>query len=232
MNFDVKANLFGGQFSISHQLNNPDFNAALIATELLRNLKTHLLYGRVNLKKYTAELSSRIFAGMTNSDHDEDSSCYFNDDMIHTFTGIVINVYLPDDYDIGGDAIGIDKRLEMYNCFIENYIKHMQACNTPAFFQYDSIRAVNDLPDSAQMTIMIPTFDSADGAFFDITKFSSLEGVTNIPHFQPFNSYATMGSRVFKVPESYHVEYVSLYSTEEDRDGEEWYVIVRDAPNP
>ena len=230
MNYEIKANLFDGQFSISHKFTNSDFNGALIATELMRDLKTHMLYGRVALEDYTADMSSDICASILNGGYNEDTSYYIGDATTHNITGIVITVDLPDEYDLGGDVRGMNKRLHMYNCFLENFIQHMNACKMPAFFQYDVIRDVIDPPYSARISIMIPTYDTATGDFFDITKFASLEMETNVPKFRPFDCYLKADS-FLTIPDGFHVEHVSLSLTDTADENEDWCVVTRDTPN-
>ena len=230
MNYEIKANLFDGKFSISHKFTNSDFNATLIATELMRDLKTYMLYGRVALKDYTANMSCDIYASILNGGYDKDTSYFIGDFTNHNFTGIVITVHLPDEYDLSGDVRGMNKRLHMYNCFLENFIQHMHACKLPAFFQYNVVRDVIDPPYSACATIMIPTYDTTTGDFFDITKFASLEMVTNVPKFRPFDYYLKADS-FLTIPDGFHVEHVSVSLTDTADENEDWCVVVRDAPN-
>ena len=109
----------------------------------------------------------------------------------------------------------------------------MHTCNLPAFFQYDIIRdVIESRGEAARVVIMIPTFDSADGAFFDITNFSALEGmVTNVPRFDPLEKYEEADT-ILKIPDGFHLECISLspYTTDQD-EADEWYVIVRNTPN-
>ena len=229
MNFNIKANLLGGQFSISHTLDNPDFNSALIATSLMDNLKDHKLYGRVILKGYDTSIDANLLSGLV-------ETYGRGDEWVYSFTGIIISVSLPDEYvsDDFGDNMDIDKRLRFYNCFLENFMNHMIACNMTAFFRYDILNAIMAKKYTAHATIMIPTFDSMDGAlaFFDITKFSALEGmITNAPHFDPLKDYEKTDT-ILKIPDGFHLENITLQSYTTDNDEmDEWRVLVRNKPN-
>lgn len=213
MNLSVKANLFGGQFSISHTLISRDLKPALIATSLMDNLKDHKLYGRVTLKGYDTPIDEKIF--------------------VYNFTGIIITVQLPDEYvsDDFGENMDINMRLRFYNCFLENFMNHMTACGMTPFFRYDIINDVMPRKYTAEVTIMIPTFDSVDGAFFDITKFSALECMnTSAPHFDPLNGYEKTNTNL-KTPEGFHLENVTLHYTTGKEETDEWYVLVPNKKN-
>ena len=229
MNFNIKANLLGGQFSISHTLNCIDFKPALIATSLMDNLKEHEFYGRVTLKGYDTPVSENIFSAMLEGPD-------YGDGYVYSFTGIIITVSLPDEYvsDEFGENMDKNTRLRFYNCFFENFMSHMITCGMPAFFQYDIINDVMARKYTAHATIMIPTFDSVDEAFFDITKFSALEGmITNAPHFNPLNGYEKTNT-ILKVPEGSHLESVTLhpYTTDNNDKMDEWYVLVSNKTKP
>ena len=228
MNFNIKANLLGGQFSISHQLNNPDFNEALIATELMRNLKEHELYGRVALKGYDSSIDANLLSIPV-----EASGC--EADWIHGFTGIIITVSLPDEYvsDDFGENMDMNKRLRFYNCFLENFMDHMIACGMTPFFQYDILDAVMAKRYTAHTTIMIPTLDSTDGAFFGIGRFSALEGtVTSAPRFDPFRGYEKTDT-ILKIPDGFHLERITLHPYTTDKDeNEDWHVLVPNKTKP
>lgn len=225
MNFNIKANLFGGQFSISHTIACNDFKSALIASKLMNDLKENKLYGRVTLKEYGTPVEERIFSTMLENPD-------YGDGHIYGFTGIVITVHLPDECvsDDFGDSMDVNMRLRFYNCFLENFMSHMIACGITAFFRYDIVNDVMLGLYDAPATIMIPTFDSADGAFFDITKFSALEGVvTSAPRFDPLKGYEDSNT-ILKIPEGFHLEKVTLHSYTTDNDKmDEWHVLV---PNP
>lgn len=221
MNFNIKANLLGGQFSISHTLNCIDFNAALIATELMRNLKEYKLYGRVALKGYDTQVSENIFSAMLEGPD-------YGDGYVYGFTGVIIEVHLHDAF---GESMDMYKQLRLYNCFLENFMNHAIACGVPAFFRYDILdtMAKRYMP---QGTIMIPTFDSTDGAFFDICRFSALEGtITSAPHFNPFKDCEKTDA-ILKIPDGFHLEHITLhpYTTNKD-ENEDWHVLVRNKPN-
>ena len=85
----------------------------------------------------------------------------------------------------------------------------------------------------AHATIMIPTFDSVDGAFFNITKFSNLEGmITSAPHFDPLNGYEKTNT-ILKIPDGFHLENVTLHSYTSDNDEmDEWRVLVPNKAEP
>ena len=228
MNLSVKANLFGGQFSISHTLNCSDFKSALIATSLMDNLKEHKLYGRVTLKGYDTPIDASIFSAML-----EDPS--YRDGLVYNFTEIIITVSLPDEHvsDELGESMDINMRLRFYNCFLENFMNHMIACGVTPFFRYDILDAIMAKKYTAHATIMIPTFDSVDGTFFDITKFSALEGmITSAPHFDPLKDYEETDT-ILKIPDGFHLENVTLHSYTTDNDGmDEWRVLVRNKTEP
>ena len=229
MNFHINANLLNGQFSISHVLTCTDFNSTLIATSLMDNLKEHKLYGRVALEEYNIPIDENIFSVML------ENSAY-GDGHVYNFTGIIITVSLPDecvsnDFSMNMDK---DKRLRFYNCFFENFMSHMIACDMMAFFRYDII---NDVMPSSQYTayatVMIPTFDSMDGAFFDIAKFSTLKGmITSVPHFDPLNGYEKTDT-ILKIPDGFHLENVTLrpYTAGND-EMDEWHVLVPNKTEP
>ena len=234
MNFNIKANLLGGQFSISHQLNNPDFNAALIASRLMNDLKENKLYGRVTLKEYGTPVKESIFSTML-----ENPDC--GDGYVYGFTGIVITAHLPlecvsDDFYAGMDKDkqlrfynnAFENLLRFYNCFFENFMSHMITCGMTPFFRYDIINDIAPMKYTAHATIMIPTFDSADGAFFDITKFSALDDMTtSAPHFDPLNDYEKTKT-ILKIPEGFHLENIALHphTTDNNDKMDEWYVLV------
>lgn len=240
MDISVKANLFGGQFSISHTIACNDFKSALIATSLMDNLKEHKLYGRVTLKEYGTPVEERIFSTMLENPD-------YGDGHVYGFTGIIITVHLPlecvsDDFYAGMDKDkqlrfynhAFENLLRFYNCVFENYMNHMVACNMPAFFRYDILKDVMPMKYEAQATIMIPTFDSADGAFFDITKFSALEGMTtSAPHFDPLNDYEKTKT-ILKIPEGFHLESITLHphTTDNNDKMDEWYVLVPNKAEP
>lgn len=224
MNLSVKANLFGGKFSISHTLISRDLKPALIATSLMDNLKDHKLYGRVTLKGYDTPIDENIFSAML-------GRCGYGDGHVYNFTGIIITVQLPDEYvsDDFGENMDKDKQVRFYNCFFENFMSHMITCGIPAFFRYDTINDVMSMKYEAYATIMIPTFDcaSVDGAFFDITKFSALEGmITSAPHFDPLKGYDKTDT-ILKIPDGFHLEGVILHPyTTGKEETDEWYVLV------
>lgn len=227
MDLSVKANLFGGQFSISHTLNCSDFKSALIATNLMDNLKEHKLYGRVTLKGYDTPVNENIFSAMVENPG-------YGDGCVYNFTGIIITVSLPDECvsDDFGDNMDMNMRLRFYNCFLENFMNHMIACDMTAFFRYDIINDIIPRKYTAHATIMIPTFDSVDGAFFDITKFSALEGtITSAPRFDPLKDYEEADT-ILKIPNGFHLEHITLspYTTDQDK-ADEWHVLVRNTPN-
>ena len=236
MNLSVRANLFGGQFFISHTLNCSDFKSALIATSLMDNLKEHKLYGRVTIAGYDTPINERILSAMIENPG-------YGDGYVYNFTGIIINISLPhecvsDDYCDFDKSIDKDKRLRLYdhvfknllrfyNCFLENFMSHMITCGMTAFFQYDIFNDVMPMKHEARATIMIPTFDSADGAFFDITKFSALDGViTSAPHFDPLDGYEKTKT-ILKIPEGFHLESITLHPyTTGKEETDEWYVLI------
>ena len=222
MDTSVKANLFGGQFSISLTLNCIDFKSALIATSLMDNLKEHKLYGRVALKGYDTPIDEKIFSAMLENPD-------YGDGHIYNFAGIIITVHLPDECVSDEFSENMDKnmRLRFYNCFFENFMSHMITCGMPAFFQYDIINDVMSRHYTAHATVMIPTFDSMKGAFFDISRFSALEGmITSAPHFDPLNGYEKTDT-ILKTPEGFHLKNVTLhcYTTGND-EMDEWYVLI------
>ena len=230
MNLSVKANLFGGKFSISHTLISRDLKPALIATSLMDNLKDHKLYGRVTLKGYDTPIDENIFSTML-------ERCGYGDGHVYNFTGIIITVQLPDEYvsDDFGENMDKDKQVRFYNCFFENFMSHMITCGIPAFFRYDIINDVMSMKYEAYATIMIPTFDCAgvDGAFFDITKFSALEGmITSAPHFDPLKGYDKTDT-ILKIPDGFHLEGVILHPyTTGKKETDEWYVLVPNKTEP
>ena len=228
MNLGVKANLFGGQFSISHTFNCSDFKSALIATSLMDNLKDHKLYGRVTLKGYDTPIDENIFSAML-----ENPGC--GRGYVYNFTGIIITVSLPDEHvsDDFGENMDINKRLRFYNCFLENFMNHMLACGVTPFFQYDILDTIMAKKYTALATIMIPTFDSVDGTFFDITKFSALEGmITNAPHFDPLKDYEKTDT-ILKIPDGFHLENITLHPyTTDNEEMDEWRVLVRNTTEP
>ena len=239
MDAGIKANLFGGQFSISHTLNCSDFKSALIATSLMDNLKDHKLYGRVTLKRYDTPINENIFSAML-----ENPS--YGDGHVYNFTGIIIAVHLPIECVSNDFYAGMDKDkqlrfydyifgdlLRFYNCFFENFMSHMITCGIPTFFQYDIINDVMPMKYEAHATIMIPTFDSVDGAFFNITKFSNLEGmITSAPHFDPLNGYEKTNT-ILKIPDGFHLENVTLRPDTTDNDEmDEWHVLVPNKTEP
>ena len=229
MNTSIKANLFGGQFSISLTLNGIDFKSALIATSLMDNLKEHKLYGRVALKGYDTPIDENIFSAMLENPD-------YGDGYVYNFTGIIITVHLPDECvsDALGDSMDKNMRLRFYNCFFENFMSHMIACGMPAFFRYDIINNVMPMKYAASATIMIPTFDSVDGAFFDITKFSALEGaIISAPHFDPLNGYEKTDT-ILKIPDGFHLENLNLhsYTSGNDEMMDEWRVLVPNKTEP
>ena len=227
MNTSIKANLFGGQFSISHVLTCTDFNSALIATSLMDNLKEHKLYGRVTIEGYDTpiNINENIFSGML-------ENLGYEDGHIYSFTGIIISVSLLDECvsDDFGENMDKNKRLRFYNCFFENFMSHMITCGIPAFFRYDIINDVMPRQYSAYAHVMIPTFDSMDEAFFDITKFSALEDmITSVPHFDPLKGYDKTDT-ILKIPDGFHLENVNLHPYTAGNDKmDEWHVLV---PNP
>lgn len=232
MDTSIKANLFNGQFAVELSLNGIDFKSALIATSLMENLKEAKLYGRVALKGYDTPVNESLFSTMLGND--------YGDGYVYNFTGIVITIHLPiecvsDDFYAGMDK---DKQLRFYdyafgdllrfyNCVFENYMNHMVACNMPAFFRYDILKDVMPMKYEAQATIMIPTFDSVEGAFFDISRFSALEGVvTSAPRFDPLNGYEKTKT-ILTIPEGFHLENVTLHPyTTGKEETDEWYVLV------
>lgn len=224
MDLSVKANLFGGQFSISHTLNCSDFKPALITTSLMDNLKDHKLYGRVTLKGYDTPIDENIFSTML-----ENPGCRHG--YVYNFTGIIIKVPLPDEHvsDELSENMDINMRLRFYNCFLENFMNHMLACGVTPFFRYDIINDVisRKYEYAARATIMIPTFDSVDGAFFDITKFSALEGmITSAPHFDPLKDYEKTDT-ILKIPDGFHLKNVTLLPyTTDNEEMDEWRVLV------
>ena len=229
MDISIEANLFGGQFSISHTLTCTDFNPALIATSLMDNLKDHRLYGRVTLKEYDTPINENILSDMVENPG-------YGDGYVYNFTGIIIMVPLPDEYvsDDFGDTMDVNMRLRFYNCFLENFMSHMTVCGITPFFRYDIINDVIPKKYTAEVTVMIPTFDSADGAFFDITKFSALECMnTNAPHFDPLNDYEKTDT-ILKIPDGFHLENVTLrpYTNGNNDKMDEWYVLVPNKPKP
>lgn len=232
MNLSVRANLFGGQFSISHTLNCIDFKSAFIVTSLMDNLKDHKLYGRVTLKGYDTQIDENILSAMLeNHGYGDDYLRY-----IHNFTGIILTVPLPnecvsDDFD---ENMDVNKRLRFYNCFLENFMNHMIACGmTPFFFRYDINNDVMPRKYTAEVTVMIPTFDNADEVFFDITKFSALECInTSAPHFDPLNGYEKTDA-ILKIPDGFHLENVTLHSYSTGNDEmDEWHVLVPNKTKP
>ena len=228
MDASIKANLFGGQFSISHTFNCSDFKSALIATSLMDNLKDHKLYGRVTLKGYDTPIDENIFSAMLENPG-------YGDGHVYNFTGIIITVSLPDEYvsDDSGENMDINKRLRFYNCFLENFMNHMLACGVTPFFRYDILDAIMAKKYTAHATIMIPTFDSVDGTFFDITKFSALEGmITSAPHFDPLKDYEKTDT-ILKIPDGFHLKSVTLlpYTTDKE-EMDEWRVLVRNTTEP
>lgn len=228
MNLSVRANLFGGQFSISHTLNCSDFKSALIATSLMDNLKDHKLYGRVTLKGYDTPIDENILSAMLENPG-------YGDGYVYNFTGIIIMVPLPDECvsDDFGDNMDINMRLRFYNCFLENFMNYMTACDMTPFFRYDIINDVMPRKYTAEVTIMIPTFDSVDGAFFDITKFSALECMnTSAPHFDPLNGYEKTDT-ILKIPDGFHLEKVTLRpDTTGNDEMDEWHVLVPNKTEP
>ena len=223
MNFNIKANLLNGQFSISHTLTCTDFNPALIAISLMDNLKEHKLYGRVTLERYNISILEDIFSGIF-------ENLGYGDGHVYNFTGIIITVPLPDDCVSNdfGENMDKDKRVHFYNCFFENFMRHMISCGMTAFFRYDIINDVMSKQYTMHAaTVMIPTFYSMDGAFFNITKFSALEGMTtNVPHFDPLNGYEKTDA-ILKIPDNFHLEIVTLHSyTTGKEETSEWYVLV------
>ena len=228
MNLSVRANLFGGQFSISHTLDCSDFKSALIATSLMDNLKDHKLYGRVTLKGYDTPIDENILSAMLENPG-------YGDGYVYNFTGIILMVPLPDECvsDDFGENMDKNKRLRFYNCFLENFMNHMTACGMTPFFRYDIINDVMPRKYTAEVTVMIPTFDSVDGAFFDITKFSALECMnTSAPHFDPLNGYEKTDT-ILKIPDGFHLENVSLRPDTTDNDGmDEWHVLVPNKTEP
>ena len=238
MNFNIKANLFGGQFSISHTIACNDFKSALIATRMMENLKENKLYGRVTLKEYSTPVKESIFSTMFESPD-------YGDGYVYGFTGIILDVFLPHEcvsdnlyanMDEDGRMLFYDcffeNLLRFYNCFLENFMDHMTACGITPFFQYDILKDVMPVDDMAHATIMIPTFDSADGAFFDITKFSALEGVvTNAPHLDPLGGYEKTDT-ILKIPNGFHLENLSLHSTTGNDKMDKWYVLVPNKTEP
>ena len=228
MNLSVKTNLFGGQFSISHTLACADFKSALIATCLMSDLKDRKLYGRVTLKGYDTPIDENILSTMPENPG-------YDSGYVYNFTGIIITITLPDECvsDDFGDTMDVNMRLRFYNCFFENFMKHMLACGMTAFFRYDIINDVMLGVYDAHATIMIPTFDSVDGAFFDITKFSALEGmVTSAPHFDPLDGYEKTGE-ILKIPDGFHLEGIILHPyTTGKEETDEWYVLVPNKTEP
>ena len=239
MNFNIKANLLNSQFSIFHTLTCADFNPALIATSLMDNLKEYKLYGRVTLEGYNISLLEDIFSDML-------ENLGYGDGHVDNFTGIIIAVHLPiecvsDDFYAGMDK---DKQLRFYdyifgdllrfyNCFFENFMSHMITCGIPAFFRYDIINDVMPKQYMADATIMIPTFDGMDEAFFDITKFSALEGmITSAPYFDPLDGYEETDT-ILKIPEGFHLEKVTLRpDTASNDEMDEWRVLVPNKTEP
>ena len=72
------------------------------------------------------------------------------------------------------------------------------------------------------------------GAFFDITKFSALEGmITNAPHFDPLNDYEKTNT-ILKIPEGFHLESVTLHpcTTNNNDKMDEWRVLVSNKIEP
>lgn len=228
MDTSVKANLFGGQFSISLTLNCIDFKSALIATSLMDNLKEHKLYGRVALKGYDTPIDEKIFSAMLENPD-------YGDGHVYNFTGIIITVHLPDECvsDEFGENMDKNMRLRFYNCFFENFMSHMITCGMPAFFQYDIINDVMSRHYTAHATVMLPTFDSMEGAFFDISRFSALEGmITSAPHFDPLNGYEKTDT-ILKIPDGFHLENVILRPDTTDNDEmDEWHVLVPNKTEP
>lgn len=230
MDINIKANLFGGHFSISHTLNYSDFKPALIATSLMDNLtlKDHKFYGRVTLKGYDTPIDENILSAMLENPG-------YGDGYVYNFTGIIIRVPLPDEYvsDGLGGSMDKNKRLRFYNCFLENFMNHMTACDMTPFFQYDIFNDVMMQGFSAEVTIMIPTFDSVDGTFFDITKFSTLEGaITSAPHFDPLKGYDKTDT-ILKIPDGFHLEGVILHPyTTGKEETDEWYVLTPNKTEP
>ena len=228
MNFSIKANLLNGQFSISHVLTCTDFNSALIATNLMDNLKKHQLYGRVILEEYNTLTDKNIFSTMLKNPD-------YGYGYVYNFTGIIITVSLPDEYvsdDFGG-SMNKDKLLCSYNCFFENFMRHMIACDMPAFFRYDIINDVMLRQHMAYAHVMIPTFDSMNETFFNIAKFSALEGMTiSAPHFDPLNGYEKTDT-ILKIPDGFHLENVTLrpYTAGND-EMDEWRVLVPNKTEP
>lgn len=233
MDTSIKANLFDDKFSISLTLDGIDFKSALIATGLMENLKETKLYGRVALKGYDTPVNESLFSTMLGND--------YGDGYVYNFTGILITVHLPiecvsDEFYAGMDK---DKQLRFYdyafgdllrfyNCFFENFMNHMVACNMPAFFRYNILKDVMPMKYEAHATIMIPTFDSVEGAFFDISRFSALEGVvTSAPRFDPLSGYEKTKT-ILEIPEGFHMESVALhpYTTDNNDKMDEWYVLV------
>ena len=224
--FSVNAKLFGGQFSISHFLGT-NLNSALITTSLMDNLKEHKLYGRVTLEGYSISLLEDIFSDML-------ENLGYGDGHIHNFTGIIITVHLPDECvsDEFGESMDKNKRLRFYNCFFENFMNHMISCSIPAFFHYDIINDVMPRQYTAHAHIMIPTFDGMDEAFFDITKFSALEGMTtSAPHFNPLNGYEKTDT-ILKIPNGFHLENVTLRPYASNYEMDEWRVLVPNKAEP
>ena len=228
MNFNIKANLLNGQFSISHVLTCTDFNFALIATNLMDNLKKHKLYGRVILEEYNTLIDKNIFSTMLKNPD-------YGYGYVYNFTGIIITVSLPDECvsDEFGESMDKNKRLRFYNCFFENFMSYMITCGIPAFFRYDIINDVMPMQYTAHAHIMIPTFDGMDKAFFDIAKFSALEGMTtSAPYFNPLNGYEKTDT-ILKIPDGFHLENVTLrpYTAGND-EMDEWRVLVPNKTEP
>ena len=228
MDTSIKANLFDGQFSISLTLNGIDFKSALIATSLMDNLKEHKLYGRVALKGYDTPIDENIFSAMLENPD-------YGDGYVYNFTGIIVTVHLPDECvsDALGDSMDKNMRLRFYNCFFENFMSYMITCGIPAFFRYDIINDVMPMQYTAHAHIMIPTFDGMDKAFFDIAKFSALEGMTtSAPYFNPLNGYEKTDT-ILKIPDGFHLENVTLrpYTAGND-ELDEWRVLVPNKAEP
>ena len=240
MDTSIKANMFGGQFSISLTLNCIDFKSALIATSLMESLKETNLYGQVALKGYDTPVNESIFSTMLENPN-------YGDGHVYNFTGIIITVHLPiecvsDDFYEGMDK---DKQLHFYdyafgdllrfyNCFFENFMSHMITCGMPAFFRYDILKDVMPMKYEARATIMIPTFDSVEGAFFNISRFSALEGVvTSAPRFDPLTGYEETKT-ILKIPEGFHLESITLHPYTTDNNGKmnEWYVLIPNKTEP